>query len=321
MTEFELIRAWFAAAPIVREDVPLGVGDDAALLRPAPGTEVVATTDTLVAGVHFDEDVEPDALGHKALAVNLSDLAAMGADPAWFLLALTLPQAPAEAWLERFTAGLYALARTHRVQLVGGDVTRGPLALTITALGTVPEGKALRRSGARPGERIYVSGTLGDAALALAERRGACRLAADERAALRARLERPTPRLAQGRGLRGLASSAIDLSDGLLADLGHILEASAVGARIELGALPLAGAYRRQLDLLGWDFALAGGDDYELCFTVPAGRAGEVEALGRETGVAFAAIGEVIARGVEIRDPAGRSYTPGRSGYQHFADA
>ena len=319
MTEFELIRAWFASSPVARADVRVGVGDDAALVQPAAGTELAVTTDALVAGVHFHEDIDPAALGHKALAVNLSDLAAMGAEPAWFLLALTLPAQSVPAWLERFAQGMYNLAQAHGVQLIGGDVARGPLAITITALGSLPAGQGLLRSGARAGDRIYVTGTLGDAALALAERRGEQAFAPQERDELKARLERPTPRIAEGRALRGLASSAIDVSDGLLADLGHVLEASAVGARIELAALPLSAAYRRQLGQLGWDYALAGGDDYELCFTAPPAAAGRIEALARGAPVPMTAIGEIVAgSGIDIRDPDGRRYQAQRTGYDHF---
>lgn len=319
MTEFELIRAYFASSPVTRADVRVGVGDDAALVVPPPGTELVLTADALLAGVHFHADVAPAALGHKALAVNLSDLAAMGADPAWFLLALTLPSPTVSSWLESFAQGVYALAQAHAVQLVGGDVARGPLAIAITAIGTVPAGKGLLRSGARPGDRIYVTGTLGDAALALAARRGERAFTPRERAQLDARLERPTPRLGQGQALRQLASSAIDVSDGLLADLGHVLEASAVGARVELAALPLSPVYRRRLGELGWDYALAGGDDYELCFTVPPAAAARVEALGREGAVPMTAIGEVTAaRGVAVLDPDGRHYRAQRLGYDHF---
>jgi thiamine-monophosphate kinase len=321
MTEFELIRRYFASSPVRRPDVYVGVGDDAALVRPPPGAELAITTDALVAGVHFDPGVDPAALGHKALAANLSDLAAMGAEPAWFLLALTLPAGTAPAWIERLAQGMQDLARAHDVQLIGGDLTRGPLALAITALATVPAGRALRRSGARAGDRIYVTGTLGDAALALALPGDALHLEPEERAQLRARLERPAPRVAEGRALRGLASAAIDVSDGLLADLGHVLAASGVGARLELGALPLSDAYRRRLRTLGWDYALAGGDDYELCFTLPPEAVGRLEALARPELAPFTAIGEVTAaRDIEIRDPEGRPYRPSRRGFDHFAD-
>ncbi len=320
MTEFELIRTYFASPQVARPDVQLGIGDDAALVRPPADMDTAVTTDVLVAGVHFYEDADPESVGHKALAVNLSDLAAMGAAPAWFLLDLTLPRVDT-AWLRGFAQGLAGVARRYHVQLIGGDTTRGPLAIAITALGLVPPGKALRRCGARPGDLIYVTGTLGDAALALAVSRGRHHVSTAERAAIQRRLERPTPRVAQGLALRDVASSAIDVSDGLLADLGHILEASAVGARLTLGALPLSAAYQSHLAEVGWDYALAGGDDYELCFTVPPARRGALDVLVREHGVALTAIGE-ITTGAELQvyDADGRRYEPPSRGHDHFAD-
>lgn len=321
MTEFELISRYFAAQSFTRDDVRLGIGDDAALVRVAADSETAITTDVLVAGVHFFEDADPSAVGHKALAVNLSDLAAMGAEPAWFLLDLTLPEADT-SWLQRFTEGLFSVARRYNVQLIGGDTARGPLSIAITAIGRVPEGKSLLRAGARPGDAVYVTGTLGDAALALADRRGERRLTAPERAALRDRLERPLPRVAEGMALRDLASSAIDVSDGLLADLGHVLAASGVGARLTLGAIPLSATYRARLSEVGWDYALAGGDDYELCFTVPPGQPAEIDALARRLDVPLTAIGEITSgRALEIYDEAGRAYQPKGQGYDHFGSA
>lgn len=319
MTEFELIRTYFAPQSLARDDVLVGIGDDAAVVRAAPGTETVVTTDVLVAGIHFFEDVEPASLGHKALAVNLSDLAAMGAEPAWFLLDLTLPSASA-VWLEQFTLGLFGLARRYHVQLIGGDTSRGPLSVAITAIGSVPQGKSLRRSGARVGDEIYVTGELGDAALALAARRGEHRVDADELTRLRERLERPTPRVAEGLALREIASSAIDVSDGLLADLGHLLQASAVGARVDLGAIPLSKIYRRHLAAVGWSYAIAGGDDYELCFTAAPAHRAAVEALARERGIALTPIGSITSgEALEIYDESGRRYHPEVRGYDHFA--
>lgn len=320
MTEFELIRAYFASQPVQRADVRVGIGDDAAVVQAPPGTETVITTDVMVAGVHFFEDMEPAALGYKALAVNLSDLAAMGAAPAWFLLDLTMPEMDG-AWVEAFARGMYELARRHEVQLIGGDTSRGPLAIAITAIGLLPEGKAMRRDGARVGDVIYVTGTLGDAALAVAARRGELVLPrGDDDFVLRERLVRPVPRIDEGVKLREYASSAIDISDGLLADLGHILDASGVGARLNLGALPLSPGYRSRLAHVGWDYALAGGDDYELCITVPPGRVGRVDELAATSGFALAAVGEITkGRAVEIYDALGQIYEPKRRGYEHFA--
>ncbi|HEX7044003.1 MAG TPA: thiamine-phosphate kinase [Burkholderiales bacterium] len=318
MTEFELIRTFFASPPLARADVAVPVGDDAAAVDVPAGMQAVLTTDVLVAGVHFFEDVDPAALGHKALAVNLSDLAAMGAEPAWFLLDLTLPRVDT-AWLAAFAQGMYALARRHEVQLIGGDTSRGPLAIAVTAVGLVPRGAALRRAGARPGDGVYVTGTLGDAAFALAERTGTPRCTAAERALLDERLERPTPRVVEGLALRGVASSAIDVSDGLLADLGHVLAASGVGARLRLEAIPLSAVYRRHLHEIGWEAALAGGDDYELCFTVPAANEAALAALAAERGLAVTRIGEITAgEELAIYDETGRRYEPARRGHEHF---
>ncbi len=312
--EFELIGRYFTRAGAGRADVVLGVGDDAAILRPAAGLDLVAATDTLVAGTHFEPDTAPAAIGHKALAVNLSDVAAMGAEPRWALLALTVPAAEA-AWLEDFAAGLYTLADAHGVAVVGGDTTRGPLAVTVTVLGTVEPGTALRRDGARPGDAVLVTGTLGDAALALALRgRGQT-----PEPALLERLQRPQPRLAAGRSLRGVASSAIDVSDGLAADLGHVLEASRVGAVLDLDRLPLSAALRARPPGQAAGLALNGGDDYELCFTVAAAR--EAEALARLSGAGVPAtrIGTIEAGpGLVLQGRAAAALPAASSGYRHF---
>ncbi|MGB5467180.1 MAG: thiamine-phosphate kinase, partial [Sedimenticolaceae bacterium] len=242
VSEFDLIRDYFARATGARADVLLGIGDDCALLRPPPGLALAVSVDTLVAGRHFLVDADPLHLGHKALAVNLSDLAAMGAQPAWATLALTLPQVDRN-WLRAFMDGFAALAATHDVQLVGGDTTRGPLSITVQVHGFVDSLLALRRSGARAGDRIMVSGTVGDAGLALQlMQQNPGGGSVDSR--LSRRLDRPTPRVALGRLLVGQASAAIDVSDGLIADLGHICDASGVGARVELARLPLSPAFR-----------------------------------------------------------------------------
>lgn len=319
MTEFELIRSYFVQQNVSRPDVRIGIGDDAAYLRAPADIETVVTSDVLVSGVHFFDDVDPEALGHKSLAVNLSDLAAAGAEPAWFLLNLTLPNVDAR-WLERFAAGMFALAKANNVQLVGGDTTRGPLSIGITAIGFVPQGKGMLRSGARVGDAVYVTGALGDAALALASKRGTIRLSAKENEQVTQRLERPMPRLAEGLALRDVASSAIDISDGLLADLSHVLHASGIGARIELASVPLSVIYRAHLADVGFEHALAGGDDYELCFTVPPANLPALNALAAAQHFTFTRIGEITAgSALEIRDAAGNNYQPSRKGYEHFA--
>lgn len=316
MNEFELIRTYFAAQGLAREDVLLGIGDDAAVVRVPEGTEQVVTTDMLVADRHFRADAAPEGVGHKSLAVNLSDLAAMGARPAWFTLALALPAADAD-WLTGFCHGLFRLAHRYRVQLIGGDTVRGPLTIAIQAHGFVPAGQALRRAGARPGDRIYVTGALGDAGLALMD---AVALSPAERSRVRERLDYPQPRVEAGEALRGLASSCIDVSDGLLADLGHVLEASRVGARIELAHLPLSAIYRGRLGAIGWEPALAAGDDYELCFTMPPGRETALAERRERLQCEVTCIGEVEDEpGLRVLDPQGRAYAPARRGYDHFA--
>ena len=269
--EFDVIAQLRERCALPRADVRVGIGDDGAVLRVPGGQQLVVAMDTLVEGVHFPRDTAAADIGWKALAVNLSDLAAMGAAPAWATLALTLPRA-LPRWLNDFAVGFARLARTHRVSLVGGDTTRGPLTVTVQAHGFVPSGAALLRAAARVGDAIYVSGTLGDAAagLAVAQRRLVGTRKADA-AWLRARLDRPTPRVALGLALRGLAHAAIDVSDGLAADLTHVLDASRVGAEIDMTRLPCSSALRRATPDAAhrarWQ--LAGGDDYELCFTVP----------------------------------------------------
>ncbi len=300
-----------------------GVGDDAALLAPSPGCELAVSVDMLVAGRHFLPDVDPEKLGHKTLAVNLSDMAAMGATPRWALLAGALPELDA-SWLAAFARGFYALADRHGVELVGGDTTRGPLNLCVTVLGDVPTGLALTRAGAKPGDDVYVSGALGDAALALAMLTGRAALDGDALAATRERLETPTPRIALGIALRGVATAALDVSDGLTGDLGHILEQSAVGATIDLAAVPrsqaldrlLAGAERS----IALDCLLAGGDDYELCFTAPRDAAARVAAIAAEIGVALTRIGTITAApGLTVRDERGAALPALPRAFDHFA--
>ncbi len=326
MGEFDLIRRFFQR-PVRR--AALGVGDDCALLAPAPGMQLAVSSDMLVEGRHFFPDVDPAALGHKALAVNLSDLAACGARPLAFTLALSLPQADA-GWLEAFAGGLLALADAHGCELVGGDTTGGPLNICITVFGEVPAGQALLRSGAQVGDDLWVSGTLGDARLALEALQGRVALAPDVLAAARQRLERPTPRVALGQALRGVATSAIDLSDGLLGDVGHILAASGVRACIDADAATelIACGRRGEPAAAGFDqdllrqCALAGGDDYELAFTAPPALRGAVEAAGRQSATPVARIGRIEAAGSGVRlvDGAGRELPAQRwASFDHFA--
>lgn len=320
ISEFELIGRYFTHR--VRHTV-LGVGDDAALFRVARGCELAVSVDMLVCGRHFYADTDPYRLGHKALAVNLSDLAAMGARPRWATLALALPRAEPR-WLSAFARGFMALARRHDVDLIGGDTTRGPLNICVQIMGEVASGTALRRDRAHAGDDIWVSGTIGAAALALAAVKRQIRLTPGELARCAKRLEHPEPRIALGNALRAVAHSAIDISDGLLADLGHILERSGVRAEIELAALPAAPVVRRHLAHgAALNALLAGGDDYELCFTAPVSARRRVQAIGGRTGVAVTRIGRICdrQRGVSrliVRAPDGAALPAARSGYDHF---
>jgi thiamine-monophosphate kinase len=316
-TEFSLIERYFAHHAEGHDDVVLGIGDDAAVLQVPAGYELVVTTDTMVAGVHFPDSATAEDIGHKLLAVNLSDLAAMGALPRWASLALTLPEVD-EDWLSGFCRGLFGLAAVHNVALVGGDTTRGPLTLSITLHGLVPEGQALRRDGARTGDAIYVSGCLGDAGLALQHELG--HLNVPGIAEILPRLHRPNPHIALGQALRGLASAAIDISDGLLADLGHILKASGVGARLELEDLPLSPAVQSITGEGDWSLPLAAGDDYELCFSVPPEREADLQERLAGLDVTVTRIGQIEAEpGIRCLDAKGECYTPQGMGYEHFA--
>jgi thiamine-monophosphate kinase len=321
-SEFELIRQFFSAMGADRADVLLGVGDDAALLDCGGPESLALCVDTLTAGVHFPPETPPAAVGHKALAVNLSDLAAMGARPAWALLALSMPGVDQD-WLAGFSKGLNDLALAHGVALVGGDTTRGALAASITLAGLVGRADALRRDGARPGDGIYISGALGDAAAGLhLLQAGKVDEAGNDAvdSYLIERLQRPQPRVALGSALRGLASAAIDISDGLLADLGHILERSAVGATVDTRQLPLSGALRQRFSAAQAEaFALSGGDDYELCFTVPAPREPDLARAVAGLGVAVTRIGTIEAEpGLRLLDQSGQARTPRHMGYDHF---
>jgi len=318
MGEFDLITRYFKR-PAKRS--PLGVGDDCALLAPAPGTQLAVSSDMLVEGRHFLSTVEPARLGHKALAVNLSDLAACGAKPLAFTLALALPGVD-EHWLEGFSRGLFALADEHGCELVGGDTTRGPLNICITVFGEVPAGAALLRSGARAGDDIWVSGTLGDARLALEVFRGTMALPADVFAQARMRMEQPTPRVALGQALRGIASSAVDVSDGLVGDLGHILGSSNVGATLDadaaVGAVAAAGTPGVSVETLR-TCALSGGDDYELVFTAPPSARAAVEQAGKNSATRLTRIGRIDAEaGLRIVDASGAPVSQRFGSFDHF---
>ena len=314
LAEFELIQRYFAQLTQPRDDVPLGIGDDCALLCVPAGYELATTTDTLVAGRHFFEEVDPEALGHKALAVNLSDLAAMGAEAAWVTLALTLDRTD-DHWLQAFSHGFAALAAEFDLQLVGGDTTQGPLSISVTALGFVPTGQALKRASAEVGDLVCVTGRLGDAGLALRALQGE-RRASPFLNDLRYRLERPQPRLAAGQALRGLANAAIDLSDGLISDLGHILKLSQVGATLQLASLPLSPQLRDYLQS-DEDYAvpLASGDDYELCFTLPPIKLASAQQAVTDITV----IGQIDAEpGLRLLHQDGTPLKQRLSGYEHF---
>jgi thiamine-monophosphate kinase len=330
--EFGLIARYFARPDHLQPNaVALGIGDDCALLQPAPGMQLAVSTDMLVSGRHFLPDTDPYGLGHKALAVNLSDLAACGAKPLAFSLALALPEVR-EDWLQAFSDGLFALADAHGCALIGGDTTRGPLNICITVMGEVPPGQALLRSGARAGDDIYVSGTLGDAALALQHLLGRCTLDVTSLAAARLRLERPTPRVALGLALRGVASAMADVSDGLLGDLGHILERSGTGATLALDDTMLLLAARAMLvpatgqsgtqvsDAVLQQCVFAGGDDYELVFTAPPSQASAVAAAATAAQTPVTRIGRIDAlAGLRVVDAQGVAVNGAWHSFDHFS--
>jgi thiamine-monophosphate kinase len=313
--EFELIERFFTRP--VRTAV-LGVGDDCAVLAPTPGMQLCVSSDMLVEGRHFLSTVAPPRLGHKALAVNLSDLAACGAEPLAFTLALALPRAD-EVFLQGFAEGLWALADRHGIELVGGDTTAGPLNICITAIGQVPAGQALLRSGARPGDALWVSGSLGDARAALEVFRGTLDLDGEAFARLRQAMELPEPRVALGQRLRGVASSAIDVSDGLLGDLAHVLRRSGVGARLNLDALPRSAQLAALPPALQHECLLHGGDDYELLFTAAPARHDAVLAAAREAGVPVSCIGQIEpGDGLVVTDGRGQALVVEPGGFDHF---
>jgi thiamine-monophosphate kinase len=317
--EFSLIDRIRERTILARDDVRLGIGDDAALLSVPPDQQLAVAIDTLVEGVHFPPGTAPQDVGWKALAANLSDLAAMGAEPAWALLALTLPQAD-PARIDGLADGFVQLAREHGVALVGGDTTRGPFSLSVAVHGFVPPGQALTRAAACVGDAVFVTGALGDAA-------GGLRLVQGERPfdaadaahrALRARLDRPTPRVRTGVALRGLANACIDVSDGLVADLGHVCAASGVGAELDIGALPLSSMLRAVFgDSAARECALMGGDDYELCFTVPTAAIGAMHEALAAAGAHATRIGAIV-EGRGVCATGGAPLAVARDGWDHF---
>lgn len=321
-SEFDLIARHFTRAT---PGAVLGVGDDCALLAPSPGMQLAVSSDMLLEGRHFSPQDGPAGIGHKSLAVNLSDLAAMGATPRWATLSIALPAAN-DAWLGAFARGFFRMADQHGIELVGGDTTRGPLAISITVMGEVPPGQALRRDGAQIGDDIWVSGTLGAAALALAYRQGRLEMDQVDAAKVLPALYLPIPRVELGIALRGIAHSAIDISDGLLGDLGHILERSrssapSIGARLEFGALPTLPVVQTYLhETVARDCVLAGGDDYELCFTAAVDRRDAVQQAAESAGVRVTRIGRITGeRDLEVIDAAGASLHYDHTGYDHFA--
>ncbi len=330
-SEFDLIERFFSQRTIHRGDVPLGIGDDAAILTVPKGMELVAAVDTLVADVHFPAGAHPSDVGYKALAVNLSDLAAMGAEPAWATLALTMQRGD-EEWVKAFGDGFFSLADQYKVQLVGGDTTRGPLSVTVQMLGLLPPEQALCRHGAQVGDLIYVTGTVGDAGLGLLIQQNQLAAPQSIRHHFLERLHRPKPRLKEGQALRGLATAAIDISDGLAADLGHVLHASGVGATLSMHRIPLSEAFTgmasevdrmaSQQDSL-WPphliTALSAGDDYELCFTIPPDRRTVFEALVRGFDCDVTLVGEIdMETGLRGKTSQGDVVAVTTSGYQHF---
>jgi len=319
-SEFDIIQRFFSRDTENR-DVVLGIGDDAALLEVPEGQRLVVTADTLIENVHFPEEIPPEFIAYKALAVNLSDLAAMGALPKWVTLAITLPEVD-EAWLEGFSRGFFGLADRHHVTLVGGDTNRGPLSITVQAMGWVPVDQALLRSGARPGDQIYASGTIGDAGLALSALKGEVSLSAEDYQDLILRLHKPTPRIELGLNLRGLASSCIDVSDGLMADLNHILEASVAGAEIDLVNMPYSKPVARWIDESDDPLLpLSLGDDYELVFTIPPHHQESLDTLAQDLDIRLTQIGTIVSEpGMTLFNSAGEPVKVTRSGYDHFGN-
>ena len=315
ISEFDLIAKYFTRPT---PKVALGIGDDCALMSLTPGMQIAISCDMLVSGVHFFADTDPKMLGHKSLAVNLSDLAAMGAQPVAFTLAVSIP-APDEEWIKPFSEGVFALADQYGCELIGGDTTRGPLNICATVFGEVPTGMALRRDAAKIGDDIWVSGSLGDARLGLAVARNEIALDEYSSSQATAKLHLPTPQVALGIALRGIAHAAIDLSDGLIGDLGHILERSKLGATLRVDDLPSGPMLTAQSMDIRRKFTLAGGDDYELCFTAPPNKRAEVVAAGAAAGVSVSCVGSIDAlTGLRLLDAAGKTLESEIASFDHF---
>ena len=319
LSEIDIIEQLFNRLTPLPPNVVVGMGDDAAVINVPLGHQLVTTIDSLVANVHFFEEVSPLDLGHKALAVNLSDLAAMGAEPNTALLSLTLPEAD-ERWLTRFIAGFFALADYYKVALIGGDLTRGPLNISVVVNGFVPDNQALLQKNAKVGDLIYVTGQLGDAGLAVDAIRQRQTMTVEE--AILLKLHRPTPRIHEGMALRGLAHAAVDISDGLVSDLKKILRASAVGAVIEVEKIPLSSALEKQCERSqAWQYALTAGDDYELCFTIPAKKQKILEESLAHFSCGFHCIGTITEKlGLNIMGPDGKAFPVISKGYDHFRE-
>ena len=321
-SEFDLIRRYFTDQQSSRKDVSLGIGDDAALLWPPSGQLLVASVDTLISGVHFLKDTSPYSIAYKSLAVNLSDMAAMVAEPAWITLAITLPDTD-DAWLTEFSRGLFALANEYNIQLVGGDTTHSPitgsLSITINITGFVPEGLALTRSGAVAGDSIYVTGTLGDAGAGLLYQQNKLKVSASAGKTLSNKLDRPKAQVSVGMALRELASASIDISDGLSSDLAHLLVASNVGADVAVDNLPLSDVFKSLKLKDGWQLAASAGDDYELCFTVAESHEKKMQQTLDSMGCAYTKIGTVSSqKGIRWLDESGNKLTLSIAGYDHF---
>ncbi len=316
--EFELIDKYFSRPDAEFENVIQGIGDDSAVVRIPTDKQLVISTDTLLENVHFSSETAPIDIGYKSLAVSLSDLAAMGAKPEFAMLNLSVPKAD-DHWLKQFSSGFYEIADQFNVALIGGDTVNGPLGITVTAFGSVDEGECVLRSGAQPGDGIYVTGTLGDAALGLLLAGGSLDVSDKNAKYLLQRLNRPSPRVEVALSLRKHATSAIDISDGLVADLTHVIEQSGVGAEIELECVPISNAYRLVLKEIGWDHALSGGDDYELCVTVPENSEAHIANLKWIDGVKLTRVGTITeSSGLVFRDSRQEIYHPEHSGYSHF---